>query len=125
IGDDVDAGVKAEAARAEWARDRALQRPGERDRTLWRRSSERGEGRRAGPSVRSQARPALKAAQRALDATAEHAVERPRRKAVPGQLELERGDVPAEVPARKNAAPDPVATEPAQSAPRARARNSV
>ena len=59
--------------------------------------TESTERRGAGDSVRAEAGPALVAPQRGVRMRAEVSVEGPGREAVPGQLELERGDVPAPV----------------------------
>ena len=103
------------------------QRKREADRRARQRPAQRGVRGRPGHSVRSEPGPVLEAPQRSVRARAEVAVERPGGKAVPGERELERGDVPAaraegELPApegRRVARSGPL---PCESAPRARRR---
>jgi hypothetical protein len=91
--------VEAVAARAERiAQHRGLQRPRQSERRGHRRTRERREGRLAGDAVGVQPRPVLELAEREVRVRPEDAVERPRRKAVAGQLELQGGDVPAGAP---------------------------
>ena len=91
---EVDPGVEAVAARAEGVAHRRGERPGERDRARRERAAQRGVGRVAGDAIRLEPDPALEVPEGALGVLAEAAVDRGRGKAVPGEQELERGDVP-------------------------------
>src|SRR5207249_1350148 len=76
--DDVDPLVEAVAARAERRADRALQRPGKRQRAGCGRLAEGGDRARACDSVRCDAGPALEVTQCAVGVVAETAVDRGR-----------------------------------------------
>src|SRR2546430_6915775 len=122
----VDARVPSCATRTEAiAEDSGGQRPGERQRDRRRRHSERTERRGARDSVDPQPGPLLKVPQRAVDVRTEDSVEGPGGKAVLGELELKRGDVPAPLPEAKLAAADPGSREAAESLARLRPDDAV
>src|SRR5689334_20623966 len=87
--------MEAVATRAEEVAERRNERMSEPKRGARERLAESGVGGGAGGPVEREPGPALEATQRPVGVCAEVAVERPRRKAVPRERELERCDVPA------------------------------
>ena len=88
----IDPGVEGIAARAEPVADGREHGPDERDRRARERPGERAQRRPAGDARRRQPCAALEPAHCACDAWAEAAVDDAGRKAVPGELELQRTD---------------------------------
>ena len=88
-------------------------------------AAERTNGRWAGEPVGAEPGPALKTAQCLIHVRAEDAVEGPGGKTVPGELELERGDVPAAVPAVHHPVAEAMSRVAAERPPGLRARDPV
>jgi hypothetical protein len=124
-GDQVDARVEAVAARAEAVADRRCERPREPERRRRERPLQRRNGERAGAAVRRQPGPPLVAPQRPERVPPEDAVDRPRREAVPRELELQLRDVPAGGAAPQHAAAEGVAGEASERATRPRPGDPV
>ena len=110
----VHAGVEPVAARAEHVADAPAQGGDQPDRRARDRPGERAHGGGAGHAIGRQAGPCLEAAHRCLGVGAVAAVDRPGRKAVPGQGELERGHVPAGGPRPHRAGTERRPTAPAE-----------
>src|SRR6185436_19210332 len=96
-GGKVEAGVEAVAAGPEAVADGGVDGAHEPVGDMRPPVTESTERCGAGDSVRAEAGPALVAAQRGIRMRAEISVEGPGREAVPRELKLERGDVPAPV----------------------------
>src|SRR3989442_13171753 len=86
-------------------------RPRKRQRDRRRRRSEGGEGRTTCDAVLPQVGPGLEATQCGIDVPPEDPVERTGWKAVLGELELERRDVPTGLPHPELPAAGPMAAE--------------
>src|SRR5436189_139841 len=108
---EVEPGVEAVPARAEEIADPSADRPAETEGHAGARAREGAERRRPGHTVGAEAGPALKPAECRVRVRPEDSVEGPGREAVPGELELERGDVPPVVPALEHARREAVARE--------------
>ena len=121
-GGEVDAGVEAVAARPEAVAARAGDRPAERERGRGDRALEGGEGGGADHAVGAEPGPGLEALHGRRGPRAEAAVERARREAAPGELELERGHVPAGGARGQRARAVARPPAPPQRPPRLRAR---
>ena len=91
----VHAGVKAISAWTEAVTDRRADGRGEPDRRPWQRGMELRDRLGAGRSVGLQPGPCLKEPERCVRVRPETSVERSGRKAVPGERELQRRNVPA------------------------------
>ena len=122
---EVDARVKAPAARPEGARDHPLNRPAESKRALGRRRPQGGESCGPCPSVGCEPGPCLEGDERLFRPLAQHAVEVPGGKPVPGESELQSGDVPSDRAVREHAASDRVPPPPPERSARLGAWNSV
>jgi hypothetical protein len=76
-------------------------------------------------AVRRKSRPFLETDDGCLDPRPEHTVERAGREAVPCELELQGGNVPAEGSTVQYPAADPVTAEPSERSPGLRAGDAV
>src|SRR2546422_4092511 len=98
------------------AEPRDLQRPRQRERGSRRSTGKRAQRRWARDSVDVESCPVLEAPQRVAGVRPEDPVEHARRKAVPGELELEGGDVPALEPVLERPRAERVPSETAEGA---------
>jgi CDP-diacylglycerol--glycerol-3-phosphate 3-phosphatidyltransferase len=122
---EVDPRMEAVVAGSEAVSDRSADRPHEADRGPRRRRTQRAHRSRAGYPVAPQAAPALVTEQRESGAGAEDAVDRPGREAVPGEEELEAGDVPTHHPLVQRAVPEAMACETPERRPCPRPGDAV